>query len=474
MQSDESKLESSEVSEPAGKRRVTRRQVLRAAGAVGAGLAATTFAACAPSGKPSNQQPSAGTSGSPSGGTTTFKPPQGASLNILVWSHFVPAFDKYLDQYVKDWGSQNNVKVNIDHVDINDIDGRLAAELAARKGHDLFGFAGKINTILYEKNLVEWNDLVNGLIKQYGDPIKVAKGLGAPKGSWLAVPDFGIMQPPLIRTDLLKQMGLQAPSSWDDVLKVGTKMKAAGHPCGFAVSQCNDANHNWRTVMNSFGASEVGSDGKTITVDSKEMREFLQWAQQFGKDANNTPEVYAWDNASDNRYLGSGAGGFIHDAISGLRSIQPENPQLYANIDILPEMKGPSKQIHIGDYNMWAMWNFTPKGNQEAAKAFVWDYSNRWKENDTASTGYNHPLFTKQYDLPMPVISDDPKYKILTEYKGDLLQSYGYPGPANAAAQEVLAQYVIPNMVAKAQQGSVDDAIKYATSQLQPIYKKYS
>ncbi|HTE86033.1 MAG TPA: extracellular solute-binding protein, partial [Dehalococcoidia bacterium] len=434
-------------------RRLSRRQVLAAgAGLVGASLAA----ACTPTAKPSTTS----STGAASGGTTTFKPPQGASLNILVWSHFVPAYDTYLDQYVKDWGTQNNVKVNIDHVDINDIDGRLAAEVAARKGHDLFGFAGKINTILYEKQLVDWNDLVNGLIKQYGDPIKVAKGLGAPKGSWLAVPDFGIMQPPLVRADLLKQYGLQAPTTWDEVMKVGTKLKANGHPCGFAVSQCNDANHNWRTVMNAFGASEVGPDGKTITADSKEMREFLQWAQQFAKDANNTPEVYAWDNASDNRYLASGAGGFIHDAISGLRSIQPDNKTLYDNIDILAEIKGPARQIHVADYNMWAMWNFTPQGNQEAAKAFVWDYSNRWKQNDEASTGYNHPLFTKQYDSPMPIITADPKYKILEGYKGELLQSYGYPGPANGAAQEVLAQYVIPNMVAKAMQGSVDDAVK--------------
>jgi multiple sugar transport system substrate-binding protein len=470
MQSDETRVESSPVAEPAVRRRLSRRQVLRAAGAVGAGLVGTTLVACTPGGQQTSQQPGASTSG----GTTTFKPPQNASLNILVWSHFVPAFDTYLDKYVKDWGTQNNVKVNIDHVDINDIDGRLAAELAARKGHDLFGFAGKINTILYEKNLVDWNDLVNGLVKQYGDPIKVAKNLGAPKGSWLAVPDFGIMQPPLVRTDLLKQLSLSPPQSWDDVMKVGTRLKQAGHPCGWAVSQCNDANHNWRTIMNSFGASEVGSDGKTITVDSKEMKDFLQWAQQFSKDANNTPEVYAWDNASDNRYLGSGAGGLIHDAISGLRSIQPDNPALYENIDILAEMKGPKQQIHVADYNMWAMWNFTPKGNQEAAKAFVWDYANRWKENDTASTGYNHPLFQKQYDPPMPVISDDPKYKILTEYKGELLQSYGYPGPANGAAQEVLAQYIIPNTVAKAMQGSVDDAVKYAMGQLKPIYQKYS
>src|SRR5438132_9656548 len=42
------------------------------------------------------------------------KPKSGASLKILVWSHFVPAYDQWLDDYAKSWGSKNGVTVAVD------------------------------------------------------------------------------------------------------------------------------------------------------------------------------------------------------------------------------------------------------------------------------------------------------------------------------------------------------------------------
>ena len=57
------------------------------------------------------------------------------------------------------------------------------------------------------------------------------------------------------------------------MLRVGKKMKAIGKPGGIANSHCNDSNHTLRSIMWSFGASEVASDGKTLKVDSPEMRD---------------------------------------------------------------------------------------------------------------------------------------------------------------------------------------------------------
>jgi multiple sugar transport system substrate-binding protein len=446
-----------------------RRSLLKGIGAglIGASLA-PVLAACGSSSTTSTKAP---IGAAPAGGTPVIKVSQGASLSILLWSHFVPPFDTFFDQFAADWGKANNVKVVVDHVAVDDIPARLAAEVAARKGHDLFGFAGQVKTRVYEKHLVDVSDLVNNLTKLNGDVIPVGKTLGLVNGAWRVVPDFLILQPPLIRTDLLKKYNLKAPTTWQEVITVGKTLKAGGNPCGMAISHCNDANHNWRTVMWSFGAHEVAEDGKTITVDSNEMREFLTWAKQYQADAAN-PEVYAWDNASDNRSLASGQAGFIHDAISGLRTIQPDNPELYKNIDILSELGGTKNRFHMADANMWGIWNFTPKANLEAATAFLWYYSTHQKETNKASTGYNHPFFEKQFEKPMVAIGEDPKYNVLQDYKGDLLQTYGWPGPPNGAAEQALAQFIIPDMVAKATQGNIEDAIKFGKDQLNQIYSK--
>src|SRR5689334_5985632 len=34
-------------------------------------------------------------------------------LKIVLWSHFVPAYDKWYDQFVKDWGAKNGVDVRV-------------------------------------------------------------------------------------------------------------------------------------------------------------------------------------------------------------------------------------------------------------------------------------------------------------------------------------------------------------------------
>src|SRR2546428_4687457 len=41
---------------------------------------------------------------------------KGTSLRILQWSHFVPAYDTWFDEFVKKWGDQVGVKVRVDRI----------------------------------------------------------------------------------------------------------------------------------------------------------------------------------------------------------------------------------------------------------------------------------------------------------------------------------------------------------------------
>jgi len=55
-------------------------------------------------------------------------------LKILQWSHFVPSFDRWLeDTYIKEWGQKNDTEVIIDHISILELLERPAAEVAAQK-----------------------------------------------------------------------------------------------------------------------------------------------------------------------------------------------------------------------------------------------------------------------------------------------------------------------------------------------------
>src|SRR3954454_1011177 len=64
---------------------------------------------------------------------------QNKSLTIVQWSHFVPEYDKWFDNFAKDWGSKNNIAVTVNHIPVANVAARAAAEVSAQSGHDLFG-----------------------------------------------------------------------------------------------------------------------------------------------------------------------------------------------------------------------------------------------------------------------------------------------------------------------------------------------
>jgi multiple sugar transport system substrate-binding protein len=473
---------------------LTRRQMLRlgALGVVGAVLAAC--GGTAPAASPAASKPagsaapatSAAASGKPAASPSSSAKPsagaaslQGAQLRVLAWSHFVPAYDKFFDQFVKDWGDKNGVKASVDHITNTDIPGRAAAEVAAKAGHDLIGFNG-VGQLQrrFKSSLVELDDIVQFAVNKLGKVFRFGEAYNHFDDHWYGFPEFYIAIVPLVRNDLFQSVGEDPAkvTTWDDYRRVGMKLKPKNNPGGFAISHCNDSQHNWQSVMYSFGATWVKDDGKTSNIDTPEMREALQWMTGFYKDAL-TPEVFAWDDTSDNRWLQSGQGGFIHDAISSYRSIESSNKELFEKISIQPIVKGPKAALNRPDTNNMIVWNFAPKQNQEAAKEFLKFYTDQMpnvllKE----SLGYNMPMFDSLFKKPMTVLGPDPKLAALQDYKGDDLTTIGFPGPPTTEAINFESNYVFSDMVGIAVRGNskdaIGDAIKFGQEQFAKFYPK--
>src|SRR5690606_30689939 len=85
---------------------------------------------------------------------------QGSSstLRILQWSHFVPAYDTWFDQYARDWGADNDIDVVVDHINLADLTTTVAAEISAGSGHDLIEIVGA-EAGQFEPSLLSMNDL---------------------------------------------------------------------------------------------------------------------------------------------------------------------------------------------------------------------------------------------------------------------------------------------------------------------------
>ncbi len=403
---------------------------------------------------------------------------QSKTLRVLQWSHFVPQYDTWFDAFAKDWGKQSGISVTVDHIPHLELPARAAAEVAAEAGHDLFMFSGAGGPHLFEKHLVDLTSLIGEVEKKHGKVQQIGRQIAYNEGSrtWSAFPDYYIRFPGLYRKDLWDEIGMK-PDTWEDIRVGGAKLKAKGFPIGISLGHSVDPNLSYRSLLWSYGAAECDETGKRVTLDSKQTLEVVKFVRALYKEAME-PDVLSWDDASNNKYLASGRGSWIHNPISAYRTIQKANPELADKIYVWKTPAGPVRRIAAGSPNSYGIWRFAR--NKDTAIEFLRHYSGHWVEAFKASTGYNHPLFADIVPKPMPILSDDPtshppdKLRIL-ETANEWHATYGYPGPAGPASDEVVGNFIIVDMVAKAatDQATPEEAVAWASKEVELIYKKW-
>ena len=404
---------------------------------------------------------------------------QTKTLRVLQWSHFVPQFDTWFDGFAKDWGKKNGITVTVDHIPHLEVPARAAAEVAAGAGHDLIMFSGFGGPHLFEKHLQDLSGLIDELEKKHGKVQQIGRQIAYNEGTktWSAFPDYYIRFPGLYRKDLWEEIGMK-PDTWEDIRVGGAKLKAKGNPIGIGLGHSVDPNLSYRSMLWSHGASECDETGKRVTLDSKETLEVVKFVRALYKEAME-PEVLSWDDASNNRYLASARGSWIHNPISAYRSIQKATPDLADKIYVWKTPAGPVRRLACGAPNSYVVWRFAR--NKDTAIEFLRYYASRWVEAFEASTGYNHPLFANIVPKPMPILSNDP-----TSHPPDKLQvlqtanewhaTYGYPGPAGPASDEVVNNFILVDMMAKAatDQATPEEAVAWAQKEIEPIYRKWA
>src|ERR1041384_6166834 len=303
---------------------------------------------------------------------------QAKTLTIVQWAHFVPEYDTWFDKFAKDWGEKNKISVTVDHIPVQNIPARAAAEASAQSGHDLFGFNGAGGAHLYRKFFINLADLVAETEKKYGKVSVIGKQLGynADDGSWSAFPDFYINFSGMYRKSMWDEIGVK-PDTWDNLRVGGAKLKAKGHPVGISLGHSNDPSTTWRGLLWCYGASEQDEAGKKIVLDSKEAVEATKYVAALYKEAM-TSDVLSWNDASNNQYIDSGVGCYIINPISAYWTAQTLNKKLADDIFVMEPPKGPVRQMMGGASEFYGIWKFAK--NKENALEFLKHYTDNWPE----------------------------------------------------------------------------------------------
>lgn len=405
---------------------------------------------------------------------------QQKTLKIVQWSHFVPGYDKWFDNtYTKEWGAKNNTNVVVDHIAIAEINARAAAEVAAKKGHDLFMFLSP--PAAYEKQVIDHTEVYQAVEKKHGKKIDLAhKSTYNPRTrKYFAFSDSYVPDPGNYRKDLWEKVGFpNGPDTWDDLRVGGKKIKdTVGNPVGVGLSQELDTNMAMRAVLWSFGGSEQDEKGN-VTISSKNTLEAIKYVKALFKEAM-TPEVFTWDPSSNNRGILAGKLSFVCNAISVTRSAEKDNPEMSKAIMVAPALKGPVRRIaaeHVMD--CYVVWDFAE--NKEGAKQFLVDYIDNFGAGFKASEFYNFPCFPSTVPDIKAQLANDPKgvppdkYKVLGSVL-DWATNVGYPGYATAGIDEVFNTFVIPTMFAKAarDESTPEEAMAAAEKEIRRIFDKW-
>ena len=403
---------------------------------------------------------------------------QPKTLKILQWVHFVPGYDKWFNEtYVKEWGEKNDTKVIVDNIGLAGLNSRAAAEVSAKKGHDLFMFLWPKPDM--EEQVIDHKEIYEECSNKYGKPIDLAiRSTYNPKTKkYYGFSDSFVPDPVNYRKDLWDSVGM-SPNTWDDVRIGGAKIKQKhGNPVGIGLASEIDTNMAMRAIMYSFGSSVQDEEGNVV-LNSKETIEAVKFVKALYKECM-TEEVFTWDASANNRFMISGKGSLALNAISITRTAEKSAPEMEKKIWLAKAPQGPVRRIgleHVMD--VYVIWKFAE--NIEGAKKFLVDYISNFKRAFLASEFYNFPCFAQTVpDLKEQIAHDKKaqppdKYKVLEDVL-DWATNVGYPGYANAAIDEIFSTWVISTMFARAATGfqSPEDAVKAADKKVQAIFKKW-
>ncbi|MGH9040004.1 MAG: ABC transporter substrate-binding protein [Acidimicrobiia bacterium] len=446
----------------AGSLELGRREFLRLAALAGAG-AALGGAAC---GSDSPERTTA----------TTRAATKNRTLRIAQWAHFVPAYDTWFDgEYVKRWGEENDVAVTVDHISLPEVPSRAAAEAAAQRGHDIFGFL--TSPAAFADSAIDHREIVEEVEAKTGRMVPIMEGsvLDPKSRRYVGFPEFWAPNPVTYRSDLWSAAGAR-PDTWDDVRAAGRRLKADGHPVGIGLSQDIDSTLSCVSLMFAYGAS-VQDESAAVTINRPATVEAVKVGVELFQQAM-TDEVLSWEPASNNRFLAGGEGSMILNPVSALRAIEKQDPALAARVALLPTPAGPAGR-HGGTLTgIYVVWEFAQ--NQELARRFLVDLALAYRDAVLKSELYNLPAFPGAVDDLAQLTSSDTvaqpadKYALLAG-ASDWSAQIGHPGWANSAIDEVFNTYILPAMFSAAVRGEAtpEEAVAMAEARVTPIFDKW-
>jgi ABC-type glycerol-3-phosphate transport system substrate-binding protein len=403
-------------------------------------------------------------------------------VSIGFWDHWVPGANQASTDLCKEWGEKEKVEVQVDY--ITSVGNKnlvtIAAEAQAKSGHDILQLPTwwcHANSDLMEPV----NDIMEPIIAENGEVNSTVKYLGQLDGKWMGVPACvgSQIKGPCSRIDLMKKhAGIDvqemypagAPpkaDNWttDTFLKAAEACHKAGYPFGIGLGETSDNVDAAGAFFQAFGAQLVDAKGN-VTVRTDEVRQVLDYYKRLI--AFLPPDVGAWDDASNNKWLVSGKGALIMNPPSAWAVAKRDAPQIAEQCWTHGFPAGPKGRYAPFLPYFWSIWSFSR--NKAPAKALLVHLSkpSSIEKMVNASGGYDLPAFENLTNLKVWAETGPPKgtiYHYPNPYKHQVLSIAASPAPPKIA-QQIYFQATQTKMCLRYAQGeSMEAALTWAESE---------
>ena len=413
-------------------------------------------------------------------------------LSLGIWDHWVPGANDVLREVCGEWAAANGVDLTIDF--ITSIGNKLLltaqAESRAKTGHDVYCVPQWMPS-MFRHRLEPLDDVVNDIVSTHGPLDPAAEFFARLEGVWRAAPApaGSLNYASVSRLDLYREhAGVDLPAmfpangkrnkdlvdnwTYESFLTAAEKLHAAGKPFGAAIAPTPDGNQWLGALFAAYGAT-VMNDAAEITVDSEEIRvvlDYLSRLTQYMPD-----HVYAWDDASNNRFMISGKGSIAFNPPSIWAVASRDMPAVAEQLWHHDAPRGPEGRHRAVAPFFWGIWDFSE--NISAGKDLLRNLARKDVVGRlvAGSKGFDIPLIISHYQSNDLWAKSGPPAGVLYNYpiRGDEIPTTaGMPAPPEYGAQ-IFAQGILPNLVARVTQGgdTFDDAIRWAENELEGIMR---
>ena len=405
--------------------------------------------------------------------------PIGEPVKMSFWMNynFDEAVNVLIKSQVQEWAKANNVDIDILIAADTDLHTKWAAGMEAPNTlPDVSTIFAQWFPKFYDAGmLLDVSEAYAASDALEGGFFDAAYEAVSVKGKQYAVPYIGSVTPAYWRTDKLAEAGLTTPpDTYAEMLDFCKVVNVPGEfwCYGFGFGGYSDNEVQMANLLWSYGSSITAEDGTTITLDSPETREAMQWLVDMYEAGSFPPDFLVADDAGNNKYYQTRMVATVVNTGSILSWMRNNDEELLGMTVMAPSPAGPAGR-HAGGGFGSGLGAFASTEHPELAKSLITWFTHpdrTWARAEAVKFG-NLPTHKGAADNP---VWDDPYLKPFIEQLA-YAHPRGYPGPNTTAALEVQSQLILTRMAIRVFSGdqTIDESIAQAVQEIEKTYEEF-